>query len=108
MKFLLLILTFFIITVSAVENTESSQKVRIALLSSPSVIGRYTQSSYNVSLATCLASNYPFELISFNIKDESTASLSEAMEKMNGEKIDAAIPGLSGTDIKVTFASLRE
>lgn len=95
MKFLLLIMTFFIITVSALEQTASTPHVRIALLSSPSVIGRYAQSSYNVALATFLASNRPFELISFNIKDESTASLSEAMEKINGEKIDAILAPLT-------------
>lgn len=71
MKFLILIMSFFIITAMGIEQSTFTPKAKIALLSSPSVIGRYTQSSYNVALATFLASNREFELISYTIKDES-------------------------------------
>ena len=100
MKSILLILSFFIITLWAVEQTESTTKVKIALLSSPTVIGRYSQSSYNVALATFLASNRPFELIFFNIKDESATSLSEAMGQINNEKIDAILAPLTLNGVK--------
>jgi len=100
MKFILLIFSFFIIAASAVEQTKSASNVKIALLSSPAVIGRYSQSSNNVALATFLASSHPFELISFNIKDESAASLSEAIEKMKSEKIDAILAPLTLNGVK--------
>lgn len=100
MKFLTLIVSLFIITASGIEQSALTPKVKIALLSSPSVIGRYAQSSYNVALATFLASNRPFELISYNIKDESTASLSGILGQMNSDKVDAVLAPLTLNGVK--------
>ncbi|MDD5212721.1 MAG: hypothetical protein PHV62_09930 [Sulfuricurvum sp.] len=100
MKFILLVLSCFIITASGIEQSTSTHKVKIALLSSPSVIGRYAQSSYNVALATFLASNRPFELISYNIKDESTSSLSSVFEQIKNDKIDAVLAPLTLNGVK--------
>jgi hypothetical protein len=93
-------MSFFMFAALGVEQSTFTPKVKIALLSSPSVIGRYAQSSSNVALATFLASNRPFELISYNIKDESTASLSEVLGQMNSDKVDAVLAPLTLNGVK--------
>lgn len=100
MKFLLILFSFLIFSLSGAQPNPPASKVKIALLSSSSVIGRYTQSSYNVALATFLASNRPFELVSYTIKDETTASISQAIEQMNGDKIDAVLAPLTLNGVK--------
>lgn len=100
MKFLMLIMSFFMFAALGVEQSPFTPKAKIALLSSPSVIGRYTQSSYNVALATFLASNREFELLSYNIKDESTSSLSSVFEQMTNDKIDAVLAPLTLSGVK--------
>ncbi len=87
MKILLLI-SFLIITLWA-------QPLKIALLSAPSVVGKYSSSTYNVTLATLLARNIPFELISIDIKDESSESIDAAMGRIKMEKIDAILAPLT-------------
>lgn len=100
MKFFLLIFSFFVfITLGdTVDNTPP--KIKIALLSAPSIIGRYTQSCTNVALATLLSANRPFELISYNIKDESPSSLSLAYEQMAKDTIDAVLAPLTVNGVK--------
>jgi hypothetical protein len=100
MRFLILIFTLLSITLFAADPVPSSPKIKIALLCAPSVIGRYAQSSYNVTLATFLASNRPFELISYNIKDESNTSLSEVLGQMNNDKVDAVLAPLTLNGVK--------
>jgi hypothetical protein len=78
----------------------STPKIKIALLCSPSVIGRYSQSSYNVGLATFLSYNRPFELISYNIKDESAPSIADALKQMNNDKVDAILAPLTLNGVK--------
>ena len=82
MKFLILILSFFIITASGSEESPVTPKVKIALLSSPSVIGKYSQSSYNVTLTTLLASGKSFDLVAYKMPNESYESISTAVEQI--------------------------
>lgn len=82
MKYLILVMSFFIITVSGIEQSTFTPKVKIALLSSPSVIGKYSQSSYNVAMATLLASGKPFELVAYQMPNESYESISTSIEKI--------------------------
>lgn len=82
MKYLILIMSFFIITASGIEQSTFTPKVKIALLSSPSVIGKYSQSSYNVAMATLLASGKPFELVAYQMPNESYESISTSIEKI--------------------------
>lgn len=95
MRFLLLIFSLFFIPLFGSELNSTSPRMKIALLCAPSIIGKYTQSTYNVALATFLASNRPFELISYNIKDESPSSLSQVFEQMTQEKVDAVLAPLT-------------
>lgn len=82
MKFLVLIASLFIITVFGVEQSSFSPKVKIALLSSPAIIGKYSQSSYDVALATLLASGDPFELVKYDMPNESYETISMMIEKI--------------------------
>lgn len=82
MKFFILIVSLFIFTAFGVEPNSLDPKMKIALLSSPSVIGKYTQSSYNVALATLLASRDSFELVKYNIPNESYETISITIEKI--------------------------
>ena len=85
MKFLILLITLVVITVSGTETSSLTPKVKIALLSSPSVIGKYTQSTYNVALATLLASGDSFELVAYEIPNESYETISTTVEKIINE-----------------------
>lgn len=100
MKIFLLVFSFFILTLLGDEPNIVPPKIKIAVLSSPSVVGRYSQSSYNVALATFLSTNRPFELISYNINDESASSIAAALEKINNENIDGILAPLTLNGVK--------
>jgi hypothetical protein len=85
MKFLVLIASLFIISLFGAEQTIFPPKMKIALLSSPSVIGKYSQSTYDVALATLLASGGAFELIKYDIPNESYETISTVYEKILNE-----------------------
>lgn len=85
MKFFILIATLFVLSLFGVEQSSFAPKVKIALLSSPSVIGKYSQSSYNVALATLLASGDAFELVKYDIPNESYETISIMIEKIVNE-----------------------
>jgi hypothetical protein len=77
-----------------------NKAVTIALLSSPNVIGKYTQSLYNVSLATLLAlRKNGFELKRYDLEDESSSSLSKALEQAKEEKVDAILAPLTAVGV---------
>ncbi|MDP3265660.1 MAG: hypothetical protein Q8M39_02405 [Sulfuricurvum sp.] len=82
MKFFILLMSFFIITVFGVEQSSFSPKIKIALLSSPLIIGKYTQSSYNVALATLISSGNSFELVKYDMPNESYETISITIEKI--------------------------
>jgi hypothetical protein len=95
MKFFILLISFFIITVFGVEPSILSPKMKIALLSSPSIIGKYSQSSYNVALATLLASGDSFELVKYDMPNESYETISTTIEKIINEENVAILAPLT-------------
>ena len=92
MKILLIILLSII--------TLCAQPLKIALLSAPSVVGKYSSSTYNVALATLLSRNITFELISIDMKDESTSSIHIALESAKAKNIDALLAPLTITGVQ--------
>ena len=93
---LLLFLVFFLWAQPPIQiNDNSSQKLKIAILVAPSVIGNYSLSTYNVALATLMASKYPFELVSYEMADESPTSISKALKKINNDSMQAILAPLT-------------
>ncbi len=85
MKYLILLISIFLITVSGVETSSLTPKIKIALISSPLVIGKYSQSTYNVALATLLASHDSFELLAYEMPNESYETILTTVEKIINE-----------------------
>ncbi len=82
MKLFILLTSFFILSLFGVEQSNFSPTMKIAFLSSPHVIGKYSQSSYDVALATLLASGDSFELTKYDIPNESYETISITLEKI--------------------------
>lgn len=95
MKIFFLLTTFFIITVFGIESNNDSPTIKIALLSSPSVIGKYSQSSYNVALATLLASGDAFELVKYDIPNESYETILKTIETITNDGNSAILAPLT-------------
>lgn len=100
MKFLILSMIFFSITALGVEQSTFLPKVKIALLSSPSVVGKYSQSSYNVAMATLLASAKPFELVAYKMPNESYESISTAVKQIINDGNNAILAPLTLEAVK--------
>ncbi|MFA6189608.1 MAG: hypothetical protein WC680_10070 [Sulfuricurvum sp.] len=100
MRFLVLIVSFFLITLLGDEHSSSSPKIKIALLSSPSIIGKYSQSTYNVAMATLLASGQSFELTAYAMPNESYETISTTIEKITNEKNVAILAPLTLEGVK--------
>jgi len=81
-------------------STHSAQKLQIALMVAPSVVGRYAQSTYNVALATLMASRYPFELVLYEMSDESQHTIAQTVEKITQDKMDAVLAPLTLGGVK--------
>lgn len=74
----------------------SDEMVKIAVLSSPNVIGKYTQSVYNVSLATLMAlRNDHYEIKRYDLSDESAASITQALETIHRDNMNAILAPLT-------------
>ncbi len=94
--FTLLFMLFFSLWGQTVDiNTYFNQKIKIALIVAPSVVGHYSESTYNVALSTLMASKVPFELVSYEMKDESVTSISQALEKINNDSMQAVLAPLT-------------
>lgn len=76
-------------------KSQNSQKIKIALLVSQSVVGRYAQSTYNVTLATLISTSYPFELVRYDINNESEESINAALISIQKDNIDAIMAPLT-------------
>lgn len=77
-----------------------SDKINIAVISAPSVIGKYAQSAYDVALATILSKHTEYyRLKQINMPDESEKSLSEALSFIRHNGFNAVLAPLtiSGT-----------
>ncbi len=79
---------------------ESNQKIKIALLCSPTVIGKYGQSTYNVALATLMASHQPFELLAYTLPNESKEAITQALEKIKSDQMNAILAPLTLGGVK--------
>lgn len=71
------------------------QSLKIALMSAPSVIGKYSQSTYNVALSTLMSTRIPFELVMVEMKDESEGSIAQALDTIHAKKMDAVLAPLT-------------
>ncbi|HEX5710006.1 MAG TPA: hypothetical protein VFX68_01570 [Sulfuricurvum sp.] len=76
------------------------QSLKIALMSAPSVIGKYSQSTYNVALSTLMSTHIPFELVMVEMKDESEESMAQALATIHAEKMDAVLAPLTLRGVK--------
>lgn len=84
----------------SVNNAEGTS-VRIAVVSSPAVIGKYSQSVYNVALAT-LASckNDGYAIKHYTLPDESAGSLSKMLVQIEQDGMNAIIAPLTSNGVK--------
>ncbi|MDO9304778.1 MAG: hypothetical protein Q7T77_05585 [Sulfuricurvum sp.] len=96
----LIILFFGLLFSLWAQDPYSSQKLKIALLVAPSVVGQYSQSTYNVALSTLMASKVPFELVSYEMKDESVISIDQALEKISNDSMQAVLAPLTLNGVK--------
>ena len=91
---------------SDTENTpqiliESDEQRKIAIVSSPKVIGKYSQTLYNVSLATLMSlRNSNFIIKRYDMADESSASLNAVLEKIRHDNMDAILAPLTAVGAK--------
>lgn len=75
---------------------EPESSLKIAVVSSPKVIGKYTQSVYNVSLATLLSRrNDRFEIKRYDMPDESASSFKHTFEEIAHDNVDAVLAPLT-------------
>lgn len=75
--------------------------IKIAVISSPKVIGKYSQTLYNVSLATLLSRrNDHFEIKRYDMPDESADSLSHVLDEVRHDGMDAILAPLTAMGAK--------
>ncbi|MEW5832824.1 MAG: hypothetical protein AB1763_08305 [Campylobacterota bacterium] len=78
-----------------------SPVAKIAVLSAPRVIGRYSQSIFNVALATTLGvTPSGCEMRHFTVPDESPESLRKALDEIRKEGIQAVLAPLTSAGTK--------
>lgn len=82
-----------------------SEPIKIALMVSPSVVGNYSQSTYNVALATLMASKYPFELVSYDMSDESVNTITQTLDKIDHDSMHAILAPLTLNGVKNLLTS---
>lgn len=76
--------------------SNTSKEIKIAFLCAPRVIGKYSQSTYNVALATLLGKHSDsYSLKRFDLPDESTESLAQALSKLTREGFNAILAPLT-------------
>ncbi|MBN2870622.1 MAG: hypothetical protein JXK04_06680 [Campylobacterales bacterium] len=82
-------------------SRENGEGVKIAVLSSSKVIGKYSQSVYNVSLATLMSCKHEgYELKHYVIPDESAGAISAALNTIAQEGMDAILAPLTSGGVK--------
>ncbi|MCX6074294.1 MAG: hypothetical protein NTY39_08250 [Campylobacterales bacterium] len=104
MKTISLLLILFLSLWGGSNQAIQTQKIKIALLSSPTVIGRYTQSTYDVALATLMASHQPFELTAYTLPNESKEAIAQALEKIHSDQMSAILAPLTLGGVKNLLA----
>lgn len=88
-------------TTLLLSSQQSKQSVKIAVLSSPKVIGKYSQSIYNVSLATLIALQpETFDVHRYDIDDESTESIDRALRRIREDGMNAILAPLTANGVR--------
>jgi hypothetical protein len=95
MKILFYLCTCVFVLFAQSAEINGNSKIKIAVIVAPSVIGRYANSTYNVALATSMARNYPFELIKYELADESEASIAKTLTQIQNDSVDAILAPLT-------------
>jgi len=75
----------------------STAPLKIAIIAAPKIIGKYSQSVFNVSLATLMGriENSRYELQLYEIDDESSASISDALNRLRQDGMNAIMAPLT-------------
>lgn len=83
------------------EVISSDQTLKIAIIASPNVIGKYSQSVYNVSLATLLSLRKDHYAIKrYDMADESPEALSKALDEAHHDGMNAVLAPLTTAGAK--------
>ena len=83
----------------------SAEPLKIAVLSSPKVIGKYSQSIYNVSLATMMGlKKGQYDLKRYDISDESSEAIGQALVQIRGDGFNAILAPLTAQGAKNLLA----
>lgn len=78
------------------ESPSSNDTISIAVITAPKIIGKYSQSVYNVSLATLMSRlNTQYRIKLYEVPDESSSSLNEAMNHLRQDGMNALIAPLT-------------
>lgn len=95
------LLSFLFLLTHAKSFTPVDSTIKIAVISSPKVIGKYSQTLYNVSLATLLSRrNDHFEIKRYDMPDESADSLSHVLDEVRHDGMDAILAPLTAMGAK--------
>jgi len=80
---------------------EPEKSIKIAIVSSPKIIGKYAQSVYNVALVTLSTRRSGrFSIQQYDMQDESPITLEETFAKLREDNIDAVLAPLTGEGAK--------
>lgn len=81
--------------------TPNEQPVKIGVVSSSKVIGKYAQSTYNVALATLLSRKFEHYTIKrYDMADESSQSIAKVLKEAKQDGISAILSPLTATGAK--------
>ncbi|MGA9046942.1 hypothetical protein [Sulfuricurvum sp.] len=87
--------------IPSVQNDRLPATIKIAVISSPKVIGKYTQSVYNVSMATLMSRlNDQYEIKRYDMPDESTDALSQVLDEVRHDGMDGILAPLTAAGAK--------
>lgn len=79
-------------------SAASNYPIKIAIITSSKVIGKYAQSTYNVSLATLMSYHHKeYEIKQYDLQDESTASLSQVLDSIHQDGMNAILAPLTAS-----------
>ncbi|ADR34032.1 hypothetical protein Sulku_1370 [Sulfuricurvum kujiense DSM 16994] len=82
-------------------SIKPDESIKIAVVSSPKIIGKYAQSVYNVALATLSTRRSGrFSIQQYTMQDESSITLAETFAKLREDKMDAVLAPLTGEGAK--------
>ncbi len=88
-------------TNSSSDVISSDHTLKIAVISSPAVIGKYSQSVYNISLATLISlRNDHYEIKRYDMSDESPSVLAKTLNEVHNDGMDAILAPLTAGGAK--------